>query len=66
MLVQKALSVRVPEERIRKLMRLRRAKSRSALINALLAEEEERLQSHRVLGKTAGLARAGDLDDRLL
>ncbi len=62
----KALSVRIPEERLRKVMRLRGAKSRSALINTLLAEEEERLHSHRVLRETAGSAEASDLNARLL
>ena len=48
----KALTVRIPEARLRKLMRARKAKTQSALINLLLAEEEERLHSHRVLHDT--------------
>ena len=66
MAVRRALSVRVPEVRLRKLMRARKASSRSDLINPLLAEEEERLQSHRALRDTARTVKRSDIDDRLL
>ncbi len=66
MALSKALTVRVPDARLRKLMRARKAKTQSELINALLVEEEERLRSHRVLRETARTARASEIDDRLL
>ncbi len=61
-----AITVRVPTERLRQLMRARRVRTQSALINSLLAEEEERLVSKHVLRKTAGTAKASDFDARLL
>jgi hypothetical protein len=64
--VRKALTVRIPEARLRKLMRARKAKTKSDLINTLLVEEEERLRSHRVLRETAGAVKASDINDRLL
>ena len=66
MAASKAVTVRVPLARLRKLMRARRAATQSELINSLLAEEEERLRSHRVLRATAGTARASEIHDRLL
>jgi hypothetical protein len=48
------------------LTRARKAKGQSALINVLLAEEEERIRSHAVLRRIAGRARSPDFDDRLL
>ena len=51
---RKSLIVRIPEARLRKRMRTRKAKTQSDLINTLLAEEEERLHSHQVLRDTAG------------
>jgi len=54
----KAVTVRVAEQRLRRLMRTRRAKTPSELINTLLAEEDERLRSHRALRATSGTARA--------
>ncbi|TMA44597.1 MAG: type II toxin-antitoxin system HicB family antitoxin [Deltaproteobacteria bacterium] len=62
----KAITVRVPLARLRKLMRARKAATQSELINSLLAEEEERLRSHGVLRETAGTARASEIRDRLL
>lgn len=50
----KTLTVRIPKARLRKLMRARKAKTQSDLINMLLAEEEERLCSHQILRDTAG------------
>ena len=66
MAATRAVTVRIPEARLRKLMRARRVATQSELINALLAEEEERLRSHAVLRETALTARPGDVDDRLL
>ncbi len=63
---RKALTVRVPETRLRKLMRARKAKTQSELINTLLAEEEERLHSHKVLRETVGVISSSDINDRLL
>jgi hypothetical protein len=66
MAARRAITVRISETRLRKLMRARRVGTQSALINTLLAEEEERLRSQAVLRDTARTVRAGDLDDRLL
>jgi hypothetical protein len=63
---RKAVTVRIPESRLRRLMRARKVKSQSDLINSLLAEEEERLRSHRVLRETEGTARVSEIHDRLL
>ena len=62
----KLLTVRVPGSQLRKLMRARGVKRQSDLINRLLAEEEERLDSLAVLRRTAGTMRRADFDDRLL
>ena len=66
MATTRAVTVRIPETRLRKLMRARRSTTQSALINTLLAEEEERLRSHAVLRATARRIRATDVNDRLL
>ena len=66
MAARKAVTVRVSEPRLRRLMRARKARTQSDLINTLLAEEEERLRSHGVLRATAGTATRGELDGRLL
>lgn len=63
---RKAVTVRILETRLRRLMRMRKTRSQSDLINALLAEEEERLSSHRALRDTHGTATPTQLDDRLL
>jgi len=62
----KALTVRIPETRLRKLMRARKAKTQSDLINTLLAEEEERLHSHQVLRHTADTLKPTEINDRFL
>ena len=62
----RAVTVRISEARLRKLMRARKVATQSELINTLLAEEEERLRAHAVLRDTARTVRAGNLDDRLL
>jgi hypothetical protein len=66
MSARRAVTVRISEARLRKLMRARRIATQSELINTLLAEEEERLRSHNLLGDTAGTVRARDVDARLL
>jgi hypothetical protein len=63
---RKALTVRIPEARLRKLMKARKLKTQSELINTLLAEEEERLHSHKVLRDTAGTIPPSAFNDRLL
>ena len=63
---RKAGIVRVPPERLQRVMKARGPKTQSEVRNALLEEEEERLRSHRAVEETAGTARARDLDDRLL
>ena len=65
-MASRAITVRISEARLRKLMRSRQVATQSELINTLLAEEEERLRSHALLRKTAATARAADIDDRLL
>ena len=62
----KAITVRISEARLRRLMRARKVATQSELINTLLAEEEERLRSHAVLRATARSVRAADVDGRLL
>ena len=63
---RKAVTVRIPETRLRRLMRARKFKSQSDLINTLLAEEEERFKSHRVIRETEGTAKPSEIHDRLL
>ena len=62
----RAITVRIPEARMRKLMLARKVATQSELINTLLAEEEERLRSHKLLRDTASTVRATDIDARLL
>ena len=62
----RAITVRISEARLRKVMRARRVATQSELINTLLAEEEERLRSHNLLRDTASTLRPGDIDARLL
>lgn len=63
---RKAVTVRILQPRLRNLMRARKCNSQSELINALLAEEEERLKSHRVLRETEGKVKRTQVNDRLL
>ncbi len=63
---RRAVTVRVPADRLSYVMRARRVATQSELINTLLTEEEERLRSHRAIRATAGKLNDGDLDDRLL
>lgn len=66
MVSRKAVTVRIPVPRLRQLMRARKMKSQSELINTLLEEEAERLKSHQVLLETAGKLKRTDFDDRFL
>lgn len=63
---RKAVTVRIPQHRLRELMRARKVESQSELINTLLAEEEERLKSHRVLRETQGRVKRSEIRDHLL
>jgi len=63
---RRAITVRISEARLRKVMRARRVATQSELINTLLAEEEERLRSHNLLRDTASTARARDIDARFV
>ncbi len=62
----RAITVRISEARLRKVMRARKVATQSELINTLLAEEEERLRSHNLLRDTTSTVRARDIDARLL
>ena len=62
----RAITVRISDSRLRKLMRARKAATQSELINTLLSEEEERVRSHALLRATAGTVRAKNLDARFL
>ena len=66
MSASRAITVRISEARLRKVMRARKVATQSELINTLLAEEEERLRSHNLLRDTASTLRPGDIDARLL
>lgn len=66
MKADKLLTVRIPGSRLRKVMRARGITQQSELIQRLLAEEEERLESLAILRKTADTVRRTDFDDRLL
>jgi hypothetical protein len=63
---RKAVTVRVSERLLRKLMRTRKCKTQSELINLLLSEAAEHERSWRAVRATIGKARPGDFDDRLL
>jgi hypothetical protein len=63
MIGRKAVTVRIPYLRLRQLMRARKVKTQSELINTLLAEEEERLRSHKALRETAGRIKRSHFDD---
>jgi hypothetical protein len=63
---RKPVTLRIPRPRLRQLMRARKVKSQSELINTLLEEEEERLKSHQVLRETQGKLMRSAVVDRLL
>jgi hypothetical protein len=55
---KKAVTVRISVPLLQRLMKLRKVKTQSELINTLLAEEEERINSHSVLRATAGTVKS--------
>ncbi|MFI5308600.1 MAG: hypothetical protein ACHQ53_14670 [Polyangiales bacterium] len=63
---KRAITVRVPEARLKQVMRARRIATQSELINTLLDEEAEKISSRQALEATAGTLRSRDFDDRLL
>jgi hypothetical protein len=62
----RAITVRVPEARLKQVMRARRIASHSELFNTLLKEEVEKLAARKALEATAGRLTAKGVDDRLL
>jgi hypothetical protein len=62
----RAITVRVPESRLKQVMRARGIATQSELINTLLDEEVEKIAARRALEAAAGTAGAKDFDDRLL
>jgi len=63
---KRAITVRVPEARLKQVMRARRIATQSELFNTLLDEEAEKIRSLRALEATAGTVGPRDFDDRLL
>jgi hypothetical protein len=63
---KKAVTVHIHVPLLQRLMKLRKVKTQSELINTLLAEEEERMNSHSVLRATAGTVKASSFVNRLL
>jgi hypothetical protein len=53
-------------EALRRIMRQRRLRTQSDVINTLIAEEVERLRSWKALEESAGAADRDGFDDRLL
>jgi len=62
----KAVTIRVPEALLKRLMRLRQVDTQSELFHALLAEDDERFASLAALRETAGVVPKDAFDDRLL
>jgi len=62
----KAMSMRLPVARVKRLMRLRKAPTATALVDTLLAEEEERLRALKVLKESEGKTSESDWDESLL
>jgi hypothetical protein len=63
---KRAITVRVAEAQLKRVMRARGIATQSELINTLLAEEAEKIVAVRALEATAGTAGPKDFDDRLL
>jgi len=63
---KRAITVRVPEARLKQVMRARRIATQSELFNTLLEEEVEKMAARKALEATAGKLTAKDFDDRLL
>lgn len=62
----KTTMVRLPLAQVRRLMRAHHVKTAAELVRKLLDENEERITSWAVLRETAGTARDGDFDGRLI
>ena len=60
------VSVRLSTSELTSLMRERRIKSQSALIQSLVSEDLERIRSHRAIRDFVRRARVEDFDARLL
>jgi hypothetical protein len=63
---KRAITVRVPEARLKQVMRARRIATQSELINTLLEEAAEKIASRRALEAAAGTLGPDEFDDRLL
>jgi hypothetical protein len=63
---KRAITVRVAEAQLKRLMRARGIATQSELINTLLDEESEKIAAVRALEATAGTTESKDFDDRLL
>lgn len=63
---KRAITVRVPEARLKQVMRARRIATQSELFNTLLEEEVEKMAARKALEAAAGKLSAKDFDDRLL
>jgi hypothetical protein len=63
---KRAITVRVPEARLKQVMRARRIATQSELFNTLLDEEVEKITSRRALEASAGTLGPDEFDDRLL
>lgn len=63
---KRAITVRVPEARLKQVMRARGIATQSELFNTLLDEEVEKMLARKALEAAAGKLGAKDFDDRLL
>ena len=63
---KRAITVRVAEAQLKRVMRARKIATQSDLINTLLEEEVEKIAALRALEATAATAGSKDFDDRLL
>jgi len=63
---KRAITVRVAEAQLKRVMRARKIATQSELINTLLDEEAEKIAARRALEATAGTAGSKDFDDRFL
>jgi hypothetical protein len=62
----RSVSVRLFVSELTRLMRERRIKSQSELIQSLVSEDLERIRSHRAIREFVRRARVEDFDARLL
>lgn len=63
---KRAITVRVPEARLKQVMRARGIATQSELFNTLLDEEVEKVAARKALEAMAGKLNDKDFDDRLL